>query len=645
MEDSSKTKLGRQELVSAKCKAQHADTIRRRTEHFAAVGRKHEFSIDSLDKEIIQTMSRGCKTFQGSFPNDSAGASLGRDIDNAQVKAVCSPKPPHPEPVRYGYASPEYKQHQYSEIYNGTHSNESTSNNSQKLSKQHHNGNGQSHVGPLSVWLEAGARSNGHKHQVSGQDVNRNNQHQGPGHCHHSEATSHRPGGNKEMHVTQLKDGPRRYVQFEDSKLDDALSSDSSEDVGEETRRKQASDGHQSSSTGGHYQQRPAMQSKVPKAPPSKWDDADKWIASPCHSEAAITHSARSNQGLGPGTLSQPGKRVTIASQGPGGRHGFGSPDLAPSSEASSTSVSQKTNEITGGVNVKDHIQQLESLIQNSLSSGSSFSDHAKRRDASHAVVKRTELESSPNFSVNSDEKLGDKPKTSSMHVQRALVSRLDGSSSPTKLAMKPQASQMPVSVNLPESQVPAETSTNAPIKDIFSNGAHSRSVSDSADAISMRESGTDAAQPSTVYRDTGTQMTPNPSVRLSRGAAPGIFISPSRHNTPDRWNCRTASVGASSTVDMLDLQSFHIEKLRDHTQGPQLHASLYRNLNWSTREEEDEDSATCLRPHDCVEGQASALVAWAAAWEEAERAKYTARRKLGFRPGRSSKKPRHKRK
>lgn len=52
------------------------------------------------------------------------------------------------------------------------------------------------------------------------------------------------------MHVTQLKDGPRRYVQFEDSKLDDALSSDSSEDVGEETRRKQASDGHQSSSTG-----------------------------------------------------------------------------------------------------------------------------------------------------------------------------------------------------------------------------------------------------------------------------------------------------------------------------------------------------------------------------------------------------------
>lgn len=161
------------------------------------------------------------------------------------------------------------------------------------------------------------------------------------------------------------------------------------------------------------------------------------------------------------------GKRVTIASQGPGGRHGFGSPDLGPSSEASSTSVSQKTNEITGGVNVKDHIQQLESLIQNSLSSGSSFSDHAKRRDASHAVVKRTELESSPNFSVNSDEKLGDKPKTSSMHVQRALVSRLDGSSSPTKLAMKPQASQMPVSVNLPESQVPAETSTNAPIKGV----------------------------------------------------------------------------------------------------------------------------------------------------------------------------------
>jgi hypothetical protein len=162
----------------------------------------------------------------------------------------------------------------------------------------------------------------------------------------------------------------------------------------------------------------------------------------------------------------------------------------------------------------------------------------------------------------------------------------------------------------------------------IFSNGSHSRSMTDFPSSISVREPGTNTSQPAySLYKDMGTQMTPNPSVRLSRDAVlPGIFnFSPNRHNTPDQSR-RTASFGAPANGDMIDLQGFHMEKHGRRNVGSQPHPLLDRNLNWSTREEEEEESATCLRIQDCGETQVSPYVAWAAAWEEAERAKYTAR-------------------
>lgn len=123
-----------------------------------------------------------------------------------------------------------------------------------------------------------------------------------------------------------------------------------------------------------------------------------------------------------------------------------------------------------------------------------------------------------------------------------------------------------------------------------------------------------------------GTQMTPNPSVRLSRGETLGAFnVSPSRHNTPQQSR-RTASLGTPANADLLDLQNFHTDKHGRRIPSSQPHPTLDRNLNWSTREEEEAESATCLRAPDGGETQSRPFAAWASAWEEAERAKYTAR-------------------
>jgi len=150
--------------------------------------------------------------------------------------------------------------------------------------------------------------------------------------------------------------------------------------------------------------------------------------------------------------------------------------------------------------------------------------------------------------------------------------------------------------------------------------------ISDFPSSISVRESGTEIAQPSAHYKDMGTQMTPNPSVRLSRGETHGgNNISPSRHNTPDHSR-RTAALGTPANAVMLDLQNFQTDKHGRRIPCSQSHPTLDRNLNWSTREEEEAESATCLRAQDSGETQTRPFVAWALAWEEAERAKYTAR-------------------
>lgn len=159
-------------------------------------------------------------------------------------------------------------------------------------------------------------------------------------------------------------------------------------------------------------------------------------------------------------------------------------------------------------------------------------------------------------------------------------------------------------------------------VSDIYSN------ITSSARSRSTRESGSDSlltAPASTSHRDMGTQMTPIPSLRHSRCTTPGINLSPSRHNTPARSNRRATSLGATNG-DMLELHSFHLEKLGHHRPLDCQRSTLDRNSNWSTREEEEEESAACLRLDGGDLEENGALLAWALAWEDAERAKYTAR-------------------
>jgi len=96
---------------------------------------------------------------------------------------------------------------------------------------------------------EADVRSNGHK-DVS-VNVNGGKHQQDSGHWHHSGGALHHSGGNNEMHAIHIKDLIFRDAHYVACNQDaEVSSSNSGEDNGEETRRKQASEGPYSGSIG-----------------------------------------------------------------------------------------------------------------------------------------------------------------------------------------------------------------------------------------------------------------------------------------------------------------------------------------------------------------------------------------------------------
>ena len=115
-------------------------------------------------------------------------------------------------------------------------------------------GAGQLHAPPSPMWpdsADGATSSNGYKQQVS-VNVNGGKHQQDPGQWHRLGGSLHRSAGNTEMHVTcRLKDSSFRDVHSLNSRVETGLSSDTSgEDMGEETRRKQASEGPYSGSMG-----------------------------------------------------------------------------------------------------------------------------------------------------------------------------------------------------------------------------------------------------------------------------------------------------------------------------------------------------------------------------------------------------------
>jgi len=120
--------------------------------------------------------------------------------------------------------------------------------------------------------------------------------------------------------------------------------------------------------------------------------------------------------------------------------------------------------------------------------------------------------------------------------------------------------------------------------------------------------------------KDMGTQMTPIETPGNSTCTTPGLTASPTRHNTPA--GVRAYSLGAiPAAVDSLEFQTCHMEKLELRNLAGDDQPSLDRSNVWTTREEEEMESATSLRedPEDLARFQ---LAAKATSWEEAEKTK-----------------------
>jgi len=157
------------------------------------------------------------------------------------------------------------------------------------------------------------------------------------------------------------------------------------------------------------------------------------------------------------------GKRPTVSGQAGGCNELDISNDAAPRVDSS---FSLNNGGITSTVNVKDHIQQIESAIQNSLVKSPPVSDLLKRREAPRAGAKCVDIR--PSSRSDPINKRGDTSIiTSTMFVQRPKDSRLDELISPPILQTEPQVSQNPVSIPLPEKPPLAETQTDAPVKGV----------------------------------------------------------------------------------------------------------------------------------------------------------------------------------
>jgi hypothetical protein len=129
------------------------------------------------------------------------------------------------------------------------------------------------------------------------------------------------------------------------------------------------------------------------------------------------------------------------------------------------SSFSLNSNGITSTVNVKDHIQQIESVIQNSLVKSPPISDLSKRREAPRVGAKCVDVR--PSSRSDLDNKRGDTSIiTSTIYIQRPKDSRVDDLISPQKLQTESQVSQNPVSVP-PEKPPLPETPTDAPVKGV----------------------------------------------------------------------------------------------------------------------------------------------------------------------------------
>ncbi|CAK9206745.1 unnamed protein product [Sphagnum troendelagicum] len=148
--------------------------------------------------------------------------------------------------------------------------------------------------------------------------------------------------------------------------------------------------------------------------------------------------------------------------------------------------------------------------------------------------------------------------------------------------------------------------------------------------AVGSSSPGTNNTRGSVSTRDMGTEMTPIASVEPSRTATPLRATTPnlgspinSRPSTPDR-----ASISTSSSSNKLPLSGKELQaKTRQEILALGTQLGKPNIAAWATKEEEEADAAKALKASvELEEVRKNLLASRAAAWEEAEQAKYAAR-------------------
>ncbi|XP_024378303.1 uncharacterized protein [Physcomitrium patens] len=363
----------------------------------------------------------------------------------------------------------------------------------------------------------------------------------------------------------------------------------------------------------------PILGSMIPKPPPSKWDDAEKWIVSPGHNEASpVQPPIRPLQAHAPA-----GRRHSIAgAQSLRSLHEVGSPDyLTAAGEKPMSPNLENVSASAGKIEGK-----IEGNTLKKRSKALSFGDLSRRFDLSRASGKPPAAQPQDRLFTEDNDAQGAgasvPSSTDALTISTVGDEARELTAAPSAREAGQQA-QPPVGVS--EMKLSGSCKDSGVMK-------HGRSVS-------MKEiSAVDplAAEPVSFQsaaarcRDMGTQMTPVESLKNSTCTTPGLAISPTRHNTPARSGTRrAASLGdIPGGMEALELQSCHLAKLGLRKVAVDGQPTLDRNIVWTTREEEEMESSASLREAHSEDQEKSRIAAKVSAWVEAEQAKATARYK-----------------
>ncbi|XP_058079466.1 uncharacterized protein LOC131227690 [Magnolia sinica] len=114
-------------------------------------------------------------------------------------------------------------------------------------------------------------------------------------------------------------------------------------------------------------------------------------------------------------------------------------------------------------------------------------------------------------------------------------------------------------------------------------------------------------------HRDIGTEMTPLASSTTSRCHTPFKTFSPARHNTPASMSGPSVAT-SNARIHISELQEHHCGKLEPGTQFDSV------VLNWSSREEEEEEISKSLRHFEIGGCRKTLDELRASAWEDEEK-------------------------